>query len=438
MSRAKMANDTWDVTVVGGGAAGMLAALEAARAGARTLLLEKTVKLGTKIRISGGGRCNVTNALDDLRAWERMFPGNGPFLRHALRSYPPRAFLDLLHGEGVPTRVEAPYGKIFPDSGKSGDVIDALVRAMRRAGVTLATETPARDILRDGAGSVRGLGLDGGAVLPTRSVVWCTGGRSFPKSGSTGDGYPILRRLGHTVVPTFPSLVPLRLSGTAPHAGVALRGIRGRVRLAGQAGPVPWDGDVLWTHFGLSGPVVLQLSRALAASWVQGETTGDLLFDLLPGESQEDVLKRLLGTMAREGGRTVRSLVPETVPRALVTDLLDAAGVPGDRRLAELGRQERRRLAETFKGWAFRPEGWHSFEAAEVTAGGVDVREVDPKTMASRRVPGLYLAGEILDVDGYVGGYNLQAAWSTGFLAGRAAAVHARACRDGSSSATIR
>lgn len=432
-----MGADGWEVAVVGGGAAGMLAALESARAGARTILLEKTSRLGTKLRISGGGRCNITNALDDLKAWERMFPGNGAFLRHALRAYPPAAFLDLMHEEGVPTHVEPPYGKVFPASGKSGDILDALMRAMRRAGVTIRTDAPVRDVLTGEDGAVCGLLLDGGRQLAAGAVIWCTGGRSFPKSGSTGDGYPVLRRLGHTIAPTYPSLVPLRVSGTTEHAGVALRGIRGRARVPGQGEPMPWEGDVLWTHFGLSGPIVLQLSRALAEGWVRG-TAGRLELDLVPDRSAEQLDQSFRQLVTSAGGRTARSLVPDLVPRALVPEVLASAEVPAERRLAEMTRAERQRLVSTFKGWAFAPSGWHSFEAAEVTAGGVVVAEVNPRTMASRKVNGLYLAGEVLDVDGFVGGYNLQAAWSTGAAAGRAAAARAVTCRSASPSATIR
>ncbi|MBM3258129.1 MAG: NAD(P)/FAD-dependent oxidoreductase [Candidatus Sericytochromatia bacterium] len=437
MDRAKADVQGWEVAVVGGGAAGMLAALEASRAGARTILLEKTARLGTKLRISGGGRCNVTNALDDLRAWERMLPGNGPFLRHALRSYPPKAFLDLLTEEGVPTRVEAPYGKVFPESGKSGDVIEALVRAMRRAGVTIRTEAAVRDIRTGQDGRVEGLLLDEGRFLAADAIIWCTGGRSFPKSGSTGDGYPVLRRLGHTIAPTYPSLVPLRVEGTTPLAGVALRGVRGRVRVPGTKEPLPWDGDVLWTHFGLSGPIVLQLSRALAEGWVAG-AQGSLQLDLEPERSADDLDAAIRHLVTTAGSRTARSLVPEHVPRALVPEVLAAADVPAERRLAELSKAERLRLVATLKGWSFVPSGWHSFEAAEVTAGGVVVDEVNPRTMASRLLEGLYLAGEVLDVDGYVGGYNLQAAWSTGAVAGRAAAASVLGYRKAPPSATIR
>ncbi|MBM3269915.1 MAG: aminoacetone oxidase family FAD-binding enzyme [Candidatus Sericytochromatia bacterium] len=416
---------TTTVAVVGGGAAGMLAAIAAARGGAPTLLLEKTGRLGLKLQISGGGRCNVTNAQEDPRELARMCPGNGRFMMDAFRAYPPGEVLALLRRRGVPTKVEAPYGKVFPRSDRSLDVLGALEAEMGAAGVEVRTGAPVAGLLLS-AGRVRGVRLAGGEEVPAAAAVVCAGGRSFPRSGSTGDGYVLAGEAGHRVVETFPSLVPLRVAGTRALSGVALRDVEGTALVGGRAVGPRFRGDALFTHFGLSGPVVLQLSRAICDGLRRG-LPATLSFNLRPDGTAADLDGDLLSRLGEQPRAALATVLAAYMPRSAVPAFLAAAGADGATPACEVARATRLRVAEAIRTWHFPVAAWHSIEAAEVTAGGVDVAEIDPRTFASRLVAGLYFAGEVLDVDCYVGGYNLQAAWSSGFVAGRSAAAFALA-----------
>jgi hypothetical protein len=398
----------------------MMAAIAAAGAGAPVLLVEKTDRLGFKIQISGGGRCNVTNDLDDPRELVTMYPGNGKFLLDAFRRYSKRDLLDLLARHGVRTKVEPPYGKLFPVSDRSRDVIRALEQEMAQTGVVVRLETPVVRV-ESADGRVTGVTTGSGEFLAAGAVIVCVGGQSLPRSGSTGDGYRLARELGHRVTDLFPSLVPLRVGGTKELAGVSLKDVDGGVWIDGKASGRRFRGDMLFTHFGLSGPIILQLSRA-AAEGLHAGSSVEVRIDLKPDLSASEVDALLLARIEEAPRAQVSSLLREDVPRSVVGPLLLAAGVQGDRRVSELSRADRQRLAETMRAWRFPVTGWHSFEVAEVTAGGVDLKEVDPRTFESKRIAGLYWAGEVLDVDGYVGGYNFQAAWSSGHAAGIAAA----------------
>ncbi len=414
---------TLPVVVAGGGAAGMMAAIAAATAGAPVILLEKTSRLGFKIRIAGGGRCNVTNALSDPKALTAMFPGNGAFLLPSLRAYRPERILDLLHRHGVPTKAEPPYDKVFPVSDKSTDVIAALTAEMADLGVDVRLNSPvAACHVVDG--SAAGFQLADGTTVLAGAIVLGTGGKSLPKSGSTGDGYPIVTAVGHHVTTLFPSLVPLTVPGLQALAGVALRDVEGSVWVDGTLADRPWRGDMLFTHTGLTGPIILQLSRAAAAA-VQAKQRAEIRISLRPDQSPADLDRDLQGLWQERGRQQLATVMQDFLPKSVVPVFLAQADLPGDRKLAELGKGVRQTLRTRLQAWPFPVTGWQSFDIAEVTAGGVALSEVDPKTMASKVLPGLFLAGEVLDVDGYVGGYNLQAAWSTGWVAGTQAARRA-------------
>ncbi len=402
----------------------MLAAIAAASAGAETRLLEKTGRLGLKLQISGGGRCNVTNAEDDPRELARMFPGHGRFLMDAFRAFPKGRLLALLAEHGVETKVEPPYGKVFPRSDRSRDVLAALEAELATQGVRISLDTPVSELAVEG-GRVTGVHVAGGGAIAADAAIVCVGGLSFPRSGSTGDGYRMARALGHRVTETFPSLVPLRVAGTRELSGVALRDAEGTAWVAGKVADRPFRGDVLFTHFGLSGPIVLQLSRAVCDGLRRG-LPAQISLNLRPDLAAADLDADLLARLAEQPRAALATVAGAFMPRSVVPAFLAAAGLEGATSASEASRGARLRLVETLRAWRFEIAGWHSIEAAEVTAGGVDVREVDPRTFASRLVPGLYWAGEVLDVDGYVGGYNLQAAWSSGWVAGAAAAAYAR------------
>ncbi|MGL4549665.1 MAG: NAD(P)/FAD-dependent oxidoreductase [Gemmataceae bacterium] len=411
-----MSQPPWDVAVVGAGAAGLVAAARAADAGARTLLLEKTKRPGTKILMSGGTRCNITHDTDNRGIVEAYGPP-GRFLHSALAALGVRATIDLFEAEGVRTKVED-TGKVFPVSDRAADVLDALLRRLARSGATAVYEE-----------ALTGLGpADGGFRLATsrgerhaRRVILTVGGQSYPGSGTTGDGYAICTRLGHTVVPPRPALVPLTVD--APWVP-ALRGLTmpdvtltvtedGKKLMARR-------GSLLFAHFGLSGPVALDVSRVVSGHPSPRRLT--LEIDLLPGTAEPALDEALRVESAASGKKQLAAVLAAWLPRRLCDDVLRAAGLPADRRGAGLARAERAGLAAAVKRLRLGLTGTLGFGRAEVTAGGVSLAEVDSRDMQSRKVPGLYLAGELLDLDGPIGGYNFQAAWSTGWLAGLKAA----------------
>ncbi|MDX2035671.1 MAG: NAD(P)/FAD-dependent oxidoreductase [Isosphaeraceae bacterium] len=434
----------FDLVILGAGAAGLMAAIAAAESGASVLLAEKNRRPGVKILMSGGTRCNLTNArgLRDLRvisgpidpaydpreargarSIQQAFGENGKFLGPALKAFSVEESVAFFEREGVPTKVEG-NGKVFPVSDRATDVLSALTSRLERSGATLRTLCPASEVraIDDGFN----VALPDGPVEAAKVMV-ATGGLSFPGSGTTGDGYAIARAFGHTIVPTRPSLVPLTLgpswvkslSGlTLPDAGVGVRSRSGLVLDDRREA-------LLFAHFGLTGPAVLDVSRSVAR-W-DADDPLDLVLDFLPDANAEK-LDASIRDEARKGKRPAAGLVPPSIPRRLVDEILRAAGIPEGRLGPDLSRDERRGLVAQLKGMALPITGTLGYAKAEVTSGGVALDEVDPKTLESRRRPGLYFIGEVLDLDGRIGGYNFQGAWSMGILAGRVAAS-----RDGCS-----
>jgi predicted Rossmann fold flavoprotein len=384
--------------------------------------------------MSGGTRCNLTNArgLRNLRvvsgpvdlgydprqgqgarSIQAAFGNGGAFLGPSLKALGVEQTVALFEGEGVATKIEA-NGKIFPVSDRAADVLDALLRRLERSGATLRTLSPVLGVEPIGSGfSIR---LADAAIEAGRVIV-AVGGQSYPGSGTCGDGYVIARRFGHSIVEPKPALVPIRVD--APWVK-DLRGITvadARVGVIGREGPALLERReaVLFAHFGLTGPAILDVSRALARH--AGADRLDLLIDWLP-DLRPDALDQQIQTASRNGRPSVLSLVPLAVPRRLAEALIGVAGIPADRSGPELTRDERRRLVAALKGLRLPASGTLGFAKAEVTSGGVSLLEVDPETLESRRQPGLHFIGEVLDLDGLIGGYNFQAAWSTGWLAG--------------------
>ena len=401
-----------DVLVVGAGAAGLVAALKAAEEGARTLLLEKTPRAGTKILMSGGTRCNITHDTDERGIVEAYGPP-GRFLHSALAALGVRESIALFEAEGVATKVEE-TGKIFPVSNRAADVLDALLRRLARSGARLVYEEALQDLVP----------REGGFRLVTsrgerlaRKVILTTGGQSYPGSGTTGDGYPILTRLGHTIVPPRPALVPLTVN--APWVpdlrGLTLPDVTLTVTDGGKK-LISRRGSLLFAHFGLSGPVALDVSRVVSGHAEPKRLV--LEIDLLPDVKETDLDERLRLEAAASGKKHLTAIVATWLPRRLCDDLLKLARLDLERRGAGLTKVERQGLTTTIKHLKLPLTGTMGFGRAEVTAGGVDLKEIDSRDMQSRKVPGLYIAGELLDLDGPIGGYNFQAAWSTGWLAG--------------------
>jgi predicted Rossmann fold flavoprotein len=421
----------YEVIVVGAGAAGLLAAARSAERGCQTLLLEKNRKPGVKILMSGGTRCNLTHDCD-AAGIIAAFGSAGPFLHSPLAALGPRELIDLFHAEGLPTKTE-PGGKIFPQSDRAADVLEALLRRLRVSSAELRLGESVLGVQREDESFC--LQTTVGEVR-CRKLIVTTGGRSYPGCGTTGDGYDWLAVLGHTIRRPRPALVPLTSDETWIHelsgitisdvmlqvvdpfvlaAGKPVSGRRGRSRLRPGV-LIERRGSLLFTHFGLSGPAALDVSRALTAARDVRQLR--LVADFLP-EAAAVELDELLRKLASRDGRKQMANVPiGDLPRRLVDSLLVRADVPGDRRVAELSKAERAGLVSQVKQCEIVVTGSRGFGKAEVTAGGVSLDEVDSRDMQSKLVPNLYLAGEILDLDGFIGGYNFQAAFSTGWLAG--------------------
>jgi predicted Rossmann fold flavoprotein len=425
-----MTSEAWDVVVVGAGAAGLMAATEAASRGRRTLLLEKNRRPGVKILISGGTRCNLTQATDK-RGIVQAYREQGPFLHSALAALDPPGLVKLIEDEGVPTKREE-TGKIFPVSDRALDILNALMRRLERSGATLLTEQTVERIER--TGDQFQIFTSAGQYV-AQSLLITSGGKSYPGCGTTGDGYAWAAGFGHRIIPPRPALVPittneawvLKLSGlTLPD--VVLRIAAPPTPAIPEPEPAkkpkkksPWlderRGSLLFTHFGLSGPVVLDISRTVTGH--PEPTSLAVVCDFVPGIRSEELDAEIRELCAAAGKKQVGGVLQKWIPHRLAEELFHLAGVSTETRAAELSKAGRAALVRSMKEARIPVSGTRGFAKAEVTAGGVDLAEVDSRTMQSKLVPGLFFAGEVLDLDGPIGGYNFQAAFSTGMLAGR-------------------
>ena len=403
------------VAVIGGGAAGMLAAIAAAEHGHQVQLFEKNEKLGKKIYITGKGRCNVTNACDT----EELFAAvvhNPKFLYSSFYSFTNQDMMELVERNGCPLKTER-GGRVFPVSDKSSDVIRALTVCLKNAGVQVRLYEEV-DSVETRDGRVSGIRLKKtGEIVSADAVIVATGGLSYPSTGSTGDGYRFAEKTGHTVTDLSPALVPFETAESVVKdlQGLALKNIQAKI-LKGKKVLYEGFGEMLFTHFGVSGPVLLSASSYGAAQLKKGPLT--LSLDLKPALSEEQLDARILRDFEEQKNKQYKNSLSRLLPAKMIPVIVERSGIDPDKKINEITKEERRRIVQAVKDFRQTLTGLRGYKEAIITQGGVSVREINPSTMESKLVKGLYFAGEVLDLDAVTGGYNLQIAWSTGHLAG--------------------
>lgn len=426
-----MESDMGKVIIIGGGAAGMMAAIWAAQRGKQVLLLEKNEKLGKKLYITGKGRCNLTNACDTEELFQNVLR-NRKFLYSAVYSFNNWQVMDFFEEQGLALKTERGQ-RVFPQSDHSSDVIQALQRALKREGVQVQLYAQVTEILAEEVFSeaeqnqaeakrrIIGVRLLDGTVLNAESVILATGGCSYVSTGSTGDGYQFASTLGHTVTECLPSLVPFETKETwvKELQGLSLRNVQVSIykkeRLLYQE-----FGEMLFTHYGVSGPLILSASGVLNDYIKNMPLT--MTIDLKPALSEEQLDKRVLRDFQENQNRQFKNAIQKLFPAKLIPVMVELSNIDSERRVCEITRQERQEFIRLIKAFPLTLSRFRDFNEAIITRGGVCVREVNPSTMESKLVSGLYFAGEILDLDALTGGFNLQIAWSTGYLAGHSVA----------------
>ena len=403
----------YDGIVIGGGPAGMFAAITAAKQGQRVLLLERNGRLGKKLLITGKGRCNVTNHCDEREVLQNI-PRNGRFLFSAMAAFPPEKIMSFFEQNGCPLKTER-GNRVFPVSDKAASILDCLKDQLRRNHVTVQTGR-VKDILTND-GTISGVETENESIS-AKWVILATGGASYPTTGSTGDGYAMAQKLGHTIIPAEGSLVPLETEGSECQdmQGLSLRNVG--VKLLNAKGKVLYKdfGELLFTHFGVSGPTVLSASAHLKG---EGCT---MVLDLKPALDEGKLDARILRDLEMYQNRTMENALTDLLPRSMIPVVLRRLDIDPELQANSLKKQQRRALVELLKGFIVTVSNMRPVAEAIITSGGVKVSEIDPKTMESKFLPGLYFAGEVIDCDAYTGGFNLQIAWATAYAAAVAAA----------------
>lgn len=406
------------IVIIGGGAAGLAAAISASEKynkNAGITLIEKNERPARKVMITGKGRCNVTNNcnVDTLIA---NVPKNGKFLYSAFSGFTPKDVISFFETAGVPLKTER-GNRVFPVSDKAVDIVDALVKTAKSGGTKFINATAAEILAENG--SVSGVKLTDGRVISADSVILATGGMSYPLTGSTGDGYKMAQKLGHTVTELKPSLVPLCIHEgfCTKIAGLSLKNVTLSIFETGKKKPLFSEmGEMLFTHFGISGPLVLSASSHIR---YMGKKEYTAFVDLKPALSIEQLDNRILRDFAEEQNKDFANSLSKLLPKSLIPVIIKLSGIKSDKKVNQIEREERLGLCKLIKALPLHITGFRPIEEAIITSGGISVKEIDPKTMGSKLVSGLFFAGEIIDVDAYTGGFNLQIAFSTGFAAGK-------------------
>lgn len=406
--------------VIGGGAAGLMAAGQVALTGAECIVLEKMKRPGRKLRITGKGRCNLTNTAE-LREFIGHFGPNGRFLRQAFDRFSPSDLVTFFNDIGVLTVTER-GGRVFPASDDARDVVDALIFWTRQSGAEIRTSQVVSElIIRNGRAC--GAKLKDNRTLTAEAVIIATGGKSYPATGSTGDGYRLAEKLGHKIIPPRPALVPIDTAGDIPSRleGLSLQNVTARMIVNGKKKTEAF-GEMIFTATGMSGPIILGLSRQIVDVLVEDQEV-TVSIDLKPALDDEKLDARLLRDFEERARQELHNLLGGLLPRKLIPVCIDQTAISGHKTGNQITTAERKRLRLWLKDFRFEITGHRPFEEAIITAGGISTKEIDPRTMQSRLVEGLYFAGEVIDVDADTGGFNLQAAFSTGWLAGLSAST---------------
>ena len=410
--------DNKRVAVIGGGAAGMIAAIKAAEFGADVTVFERNDRMGRKLRITGKGRCNVTNDCERDEFLSNV-PTNPRFIYAALNNFSTEDTKSFFEGLGVPLKTER--GKrVFPVSDKAQDIVDALVSKVKECGCRIINKR-VKSLLIENK-KVCGLTVHGGEEYHFDSVIVCTGGKSYPQTGSDGDGYRFAEAVGHTVTPLVPSLVPLETTGRlcARLQGLSLKNVSLKIRDTENSKIVYEDfGEMMFTHFGITGPLVLSASSHLP-KMTPGRYRAEI--DLKPALDEKELDRRLLSDFAKYANKDFVNALSDLLPQKLIEPVVGLSGIDARKKVNLITKEERKRLVSLLKSFTADIKGFRPISEAIITSGGVNVKEIDPKTMESKLVSGLFFAGEIIDVDAYTGGFNLQIAFSTGALAGENAA----------------
>jgi len=409
--------------IIGGGPAGMLAAIAAAEKGDSVTIIEKMESCGKKLLITGKGRCNITNSAD-MSEFMKNIPGNGRFLYSAFNNFTNQDIINILNKENVSTKIER-GGRIFPISDKAKDVLDALLGILKRLNVNILTNSEVKNIdVKDE--SIIGVTLKNKEKIPAEKVILATGGKSYPVTGSTGDGYKMVEELGHTIIEPKPVLVPLICKGESlitckELQGLTLKNVSIKVKVEDKVIYTDF-GEMLFTHFGVSGPIILSassiISRHKDIENALKQNKVKIEIDLKPALDNEKLEQRIIRDFEEEKNKQYKNSLNKLLPQKLIPIIIRTSNINPDKKVNEITKVERKNLVEALKNLEVKIEGFRGIEEAIVTAGGINIKEINPKTMESKIINGLYFAGEVIDVDALTGGYNLQIAYSTGYTAG--------------------
>ncbi|GAX90943.1 NAD(P)/FAD-dependent oxidoreductase [Effusibacillus lacus] len=422
----------YDVIVIGGGPSGLMASIAAGMHGAKVLLIDKGDKLGRKLAISGGGRCNVTNN-KELEELIKNIPGNGRFLYSSFSNFNNRDIISFFEDLGIKLK-EEDRGRMFPVSNKARDVVEALIGKVKEVGTEIRVNSPVKHVLYD-QGQVAGILLSSGQKLESPNVVVAVGGKSVPHTGSTGDGYVWAQQAGHTITELYPTEVPITLSDGFIRQrllqGLSLRNIHLSVYNAKGKKMIEHEGDMIFTHFGISGPAALRCSQFVVKALKQsGGKDVNMSIDFYPDKTPDGIYKETYLIAKKEPKKAIKNVLKGYLPERIIPLVLDQAGLQPDITFDNIPKANWQKMASILKQFSLHANGTLSLEEAFVTGGGVHLKEIEPRTMQSKLMPGLFFCGEILDVHGYTGGYNITAAFSTGYTAGKSAAERALGIED--------